>query len=79
MARFYFDIYNDDVTIDEEGIECADAVSARARAISEARILACDTIRHKGALNLEHRIVILDAAREPVAIVRFGDAVEIVG
>lgn len=78
MARFFFHIHDSDITVDEEGIDCVDASAARDRAIREARILACETIRYQGTLFLGDRIEIFDEENREVAKVRFGDAVAIV-
>ena len=76
MPLSYFDIYNDEVTLDDEGIELPDVEVARARAIGGARDLACDTVR-RGHLVGHHRIEIMDADRKCVGTVRFDEAVEI--
>ena len=76
MALYYFNIYNDDVTLDEEGANLADDHAARAHAINAARSLAADTAS-KGHLALDHRIEIEDASHKAVGTVRFGEAVEI--
>ena len=76
MPRYYFHVYNDDVTLDDEGAELADERAARAHAIKEARVLAAETVRH-GHLTPDDRIEIVDADQNPVGTVRFGEAVEI--
>ena len=76
MPHYYFHLYNDEVTMDDEGVELADAEAARAHALAEARHMAADTVS-KGHFTGSHRIDIVDAAREPVGTVRFDEAVEI--
>ncbi|MDQ0840018.1 DUF6894 family protein [Sphingomonas faeni] len=76
MPLYYFNVYNDDVALDEEGANLADDQAARAHAINAARSLAADTAS-KGHLTLNDRIEIEDADHRPVATVRFGEAVEI--
>jgi len=76
MPLYYFNVYNDDVTIDPEGAELADPHAARAYAVKAARALASETVLH-GHLVGSHRIEIVDAHQKPVDIVRFGDAVDI--
>jgi len=76
MPLYYFNIYNDDVTLDEEGANLADDQAARAHAINAARSLAADTAS-KGHLVLDHRIEIEDADHKAVGTVRFGEAVDI--
>jgi hypothetical protein len=76
MPLYYFNVYNDDVTMDEEGAELADAHAARAYAVKEARVLAAETVQ-QGHLVGHHRIEIVDAEQNPVDEVRFDEAVEI--
>ena len=79
MARFYFDIYNDDVTIDDEGVECINAALAHESAVRAARALACDEIKSKGRLNLGNRIVVRNSDKHEISAVLFGEAIEIIG
>lgn len=77
MQRYFFHIYNDSDTPDEEGLELADASAAIARGTVEARNLAAESITQHGHLILSHRIEIVDETGTTVAVVRFGDAVTI--
>jgi hypothetical protein len=76
MPLYYFNVYNDDITLDEEGAELADNHAARAYAVKEARALAAETVMH-GHLIGHHRIEIVDKDQNPVDEVRFDEAVEI--
>ncbi|THD36221.1 MAG: hypothetical protein E7773_09915 [Sphingomonas sp.] len=76
MPLYYFNIDNDDVTEDFEGAELADDIAAHAYAVAAARSLAAETVK-LGHFAPGHRIHIVDAAREPVGTVTFGEAVEI--
>jgi len=76
MPLYYFNVRNDDFTEDFEGMELADAQAAHAYAVQAARSLAADTVSH-GHLTAKHRIEIVDAAREQVGEVTFGEAVTI--
>ena len=76
MPLYYFDIYNDDVTLDDEGAELADMAAARAHAVKEARVLASETVK-AGHIDCRHRIDIRDPSGATVASVTFGDAVEV--
>ena len=78
MERFYFNIFNDDITIDNEGIECLDLDAARKRAMIESRVLACHAITQYGTLNLRHRIDIMDETGAICASVSFADAIKII-
>ncbi|TMJ12007.1 MAG: hypothetical protein E6G94_14765 [Alphaproteobacteria bacterium] len=77
MPHFYFHIFNDQDTIDREGLELPDFAAARKTAVSEARILAGESIR-RGHLNLGHRIDIEDDAGK-ITPVAFRDAFTIEG
>ena len=76
MPIFYFDVYNDDVTLDDEGAELADLAAARAHAVKEARVLAAETVK-AGHLNCRHHIDIRDESRVTLASVAYGEAVEV--
>lgn len=76
MARFYIDIYNDTITIDEEGVDLLDRQVAHAYAVTATRSLAAHSVQN-GHLTLSHRIEILDEYRRFVASVTFADVVEI--
>ena len=41
MQLYYFNIYNDDVTLDEEGADLADDQAARAHAIKGGSLALC--------------------------------------
>jgi hypothetical protein len=76
MPRYFFDLHNDDVAIDEEGRECADLAAARAVATQEARNIAADDVL-AGKFISSHRIDILDSARKLLSSISFGEAVAI--
>ena len=76
MPLYYFNIYNDDVTLDEEGAELADEHAARAYAVKAVRELAAETVLH-GHLIGHHRVEYVDAGQKPLGKVRFDEAVEI--
>jgi hypothetical protein len=76
MQLYYFNVYNDDLTMDPEGAELADDQAALARATKEARALAADTV-FSGHLTRSHRIEVTDEAHGVIGTVRFDEAVEI--
>ena len=76
MPIYYFNVYNDVVSMDREGAELADVPAARAFAVKAARSLAADSVLH-GHLVGSHRIDIVNEDQEPVDSVRFNEAVEI--
>jgi len=76
MPLYYFNIYNDDVTMDDEGAELANAHVARAHAVKAVRSLAAETVMH-GHLTRSHRIDFVDQDQVTVGSVRFDEAVDI--
>jgi hypothetical protein len=76
MPLYYFNVYNDDTTLDDEGAQLADDHAARAYAVKAARSLAADTVL-RGHLVGHHRVEFVDAHQNPVGEVRFDEAVQI--
>jgi Domain of unknown function (DUF6894) len=76
VPLYYFNVYNDDIAMDPEGTELADAHAARAFAVKGARSLASESVRH-GHLVGSHYIDIVDENQAPVDKVRFDEAVDI--
>jgi hypothetical protein len=73
MARYYFDIFDDQVASDEEGLDLPDTEAAMAAALAGAREMACEEIR-KGCLHLGHRVEICDESRRVIGTIRYRDA-----
>jgi hypothetical protein len=78
VARYYFHVFNDEITLDEEGYEFPDLDGARAFAVKNARSLVCESVQ-KGHLNLDHRIEIADEAGARKMTVTFREAFTIQG
>jgi hypothetical protein len=76
MPRFFFHLYDDVVSKDEEGRELPDLESARAGAIREAREIACEQIK-EGKLSLHHRIEVVDEDDRQVFTLPFRSAFKI--
>ena len=76
MPLYFFNLYNDEVTMDDEGVQLADEEAARAHAIKEARTMAADSVS-KGHLTVSHRIDFVDEKRNLVGSVRFDEAVDV--
>jgi hypothetical protein len=76
MPLYFFNVYNDDVTLDDEGAELVDDEAARARGIKEVRALAAETVAH-GHFFGHHRIEVTDADLRVIATIRFDEAVEV--
>jgi hypothetical protein len=73
MPRYFFHIYNHDITMDEEGQELPDIEAAREIALGSARDLVCDSV-HLGHLNLDHRIEVADQQGETLIVLTFREA-----
>jgi hypothetical protein len=73
MPRYYFNIYNHEVTLDDEGRELPDLGAARELALESARELVCESV-HQGHLNLDHRIEVTDESGESVIVLTFREA-----
>lgn len=76
MPRFYFHLYDDMVSLDEEGKVLPTIDAARKEAIRNARHLACAEVLD-GHLGLNHRIEVTDANDAPIATVVFKDVVKL--
>ena len=77
MARYFFNIYNDEETLDEEGLELPDASAALARAVDEVRNFAAESVKSHSHLVMHPRIEVVDADLRLVGTVRFGDVIEV--
>ena len=78
MPRYFFHLFNDEITVDEEGSEHATLEAARSYAIQNARALAAHSVLN-GHLVLDHRIEISDEQGARQSTVTFREAFMIVG
>ena len=76
MPRYFFDLYNDMISRDEEGAELPDVEAARARAVQECKAMAAHEVS-LGALNLTHFIKVRDESGRSLFAVRFDEAVNV--
>ena len=76
MERYFFHLFDDIETRDEEGMVLPDVAAARRHALSVAREMMCDQIR-KGRLDLGHRIEVEDGRGAPVLTLTFAGAVRV--
>ncbi|HEX8213849.1 MAG TPA: hypothetical protein VF582_00080 [Allosphingosinicella sp.] len=76
MPRFFFHVYDDEVALDDEGLDLPDLDTVRAHAVVGARSLICEVVS-KGHINLRHRIEVEDEDRRPVLTLPFASAVAI--
>jgi hypothetical protein len=78
MPRYYFHLYNDVVSMDDEGVELADVAAARTNGIKEAREMMVEMVS-EGRINFSHRIDIADESGAVIDSVTFADAVAVEG
>ena len=76
MPRYYFNLFNDETVMDEEGAEFATVEAALDQATTLARDMAAQSVRG-GSLTLHHRIEIAADGGEVVAKVHFRDVVDV--
>ena len=76
MPRYYFDLFNDITSVDDEGVQLRNDASAMREGIRNARVMAADSVCH-GKLNLDHRIEVRSAQDRSVGTVYFRDVVKI--
>jgi hypothetical protein len=77
MTRYFFHVFNDEETRDEDGQEFADLAAARASAERDCLALAVDSITEHRHLIMHHRIEIENASGLTVDTVRIGDVVSV--
>lgn len=76
MTRYFFNLYNDHVLLDEEGVELADLDAALEWARREACYMAAESVKVHAHLILSHKIVVSDAIGD-VGTVTFGDVIRV--
>lgn len=76
MPRFYFNLFDDLDTPDDEGKELRDFEAAEAYGVQNARSIAAAQVQD-GKLALWHRIEIADESGKVVKTIHFDDAIEI--
>lgn len=76
MQRYFFHVYDDIVSLDEEGQLAEDLRAAQEIALDSARDLVCGQVA-RGYLNLDNYIVIANEAGQELARLAFREAFEI--
>jgi hypothetical protein len=74
VPRYYFHLYDDVITHDEEGVELPNEAAARLQALKGARDIIASQVRH-GYFVRSHWIDVLDEHGNLVLQVTFGDSV----
>lgn len=78
MPHYFFNIFDDEAALDEDGIELPDLAAARHEALEGARDLACEAI-HNGHLNLDHYIEVADESGTRLLTITFREAFTVTG
>jgi hypothetical protein len=76
VPHFFFHLYNDAISCDEEGQDLPDRSAARQRALDYARDMAAVMVK-EGNLDLAHRIEVTDQEGAVVETLFFRDAIHI--
>ncbi|HEV2080482.1 MAG TPA: hypothetical protein VGR19_11380 [Allosphingosinicella sp.] len=79
MPRYFFTIYDDLVSEDEEGRDLPDVETAKAEAIKGARELMCEELRNGRLVLRDHHIEVVDEVGKRVADIAFKDVIRIEG
>ncbi|TXC71248.1 hypothetical protein FSB78_10040 [Sphingomonas ginsenosidivorax] len=77
MPKFFFNVFNSEITTDYDGIEARDIEDAKLRARREFRSLIAATVIDTAELITDHRIDILNSERERVGQVYLRDVLTI--
>ncbi len=77
MPKFFFNVFNSEITTDYEGVEAHDIDDAKLRARREFRSLIAAVVIDTAELTTDHRIDILNAQRERVGQVYLRDVLTI--
>jgi hypothetical protein len=75
MPRYFFDLYNDMVALDEEGAVLASPEEAHGRALGEAREMITASVEEHRKVDLTHRIENRDEAGKILERIQFERAV----
>jgi hypothetical protein len=76
MARYYFHLYDDVVTLDEEGVDLPDIDAARDNAIAAIRGLICGDVQN-GRLDLRHHLEVAGEDNQRLLTIRYGEALDL--
>ena len=76
MPRYYFNVYDDVIANDIEGVELPNEAAARLQALLGARDLIAEQVRH-GYFIRSHWIDVVDDQGAVLFAITFGDAVDV--
>lgn len=75
MPRYHINIFDDEVALDEEGIELPDFEAARHEAVVGGRALIAEQVARGAPFHLGHYIEIADDQGAVLETIRFRDIV----
>ena len=75
MPRYFFNVHDDVIAEDDEGVELPDLAAARTHALIGARGMIAEQVKH-GYFMRSHVIKVVDEQRTAVFTLAFGDAVD---
>lgn len=78
MPCFYLNVYNDEVVIDQDGVELQDLATAQARATEGIRSIIAEHVTFGRPVTLSHRVEITDDNDDVLSVIRFGDVLTII-
>jgi hypothetical protein len=76
VPLFFFHVYDDIISHDDEGVDLPSLAAARLQAISGARDICAEQVRH-GHLELSHWIDVVDESGAKVLTLTFREAVDV--
>jgi hypothetical protein len=76
VPRYFFNVYDDEIASDEEGMELPNEQAARLHALHGARGIIAEQVT-RGYLVRSHWIDVLDERGELVLKLTFGEAVDV--
>ena len=76
MPRYFFNVYDDIIAGDDEGLELPNEAAARLKALAGARDLIAEQVRH-GYFVRSHWIDVANEDGEVLFTIRFGEAVDV--
>jgi hypothetical protein len=76
VPRYYFNVYDDVIANDIEGVELPNEAAARLQALLGARDLIAEQVRH-GYFIRSHWIDVVDDQGAVLFAITFGDAVDV--
>ena len=77
VPRYFFDLYNDTIALDDEGKELSDLEAAQVIALAETYEMIKASIDDHAQVDLDHRIEVRDESGAIVYVMHFEDVVTV--